>query len=126
MPTLLSNGSAIFIHPAPPCLPCTSGGVGNTIFSSGRRGGTNRAGRWNARRLMPLLLHLRDQPVHLTLTCVTANLAGGVAATPRSTSSTAIPSWLTGNVPAAAQEPGFAVSSSTKPARRVPLSPDRT
>src|SRR5258708_35715477 len=55
MPTLLSNGIAMLIHPEPPCLPCASGGAGRTIFSSGRRGGTSLAGRWNARRLTPLL-----------------------------------------------------------------------
>src|SRR5258708_12330481 len=55
MPTLLSNGSTAVIHAAPDCAGCASGGVGKTIFSSGRLGGRNRAGRWNASRLMPLL-----------------------------------------------------------------------
>src|SRR5258708_3984361 len=57
MPTLLSNGINMYIAWAPmPCWPFTSGGAGSTIFSSGRRGGTSLAGRWNASRLMPLLL----------------------------------------------------------------------
>src|SRR5580700_845865 len=53
MPTVVSNGSSVAIR-APACLPWTSGGLGSSIFSSGSRGGRNRAGRWNASRLMPL------------------------------------------------------------------------
>jgi hypothetical protein len=45
MPTLLSNGNKVLIHAAPLWVFWTSGGAGKTIFSSGGRGGKNRAGR---------------------------------------------------------------------------------
>src|SRR5690349_8660122 len=55
MATLLSNGSTVLMNKAP--VPrCASGGAGSTIFSSGKRGGSSRAGRWKASRLTLLLL----------------------------------------------------------------------
>src|SRR6266704_362052 len=58
MAMLLSSGSSIFIQVVAPARAWASGGVGSMTFSSGSGGGRNRAGRWKASRLIPLLVLL--------------------------------------------------------------------